>query len=74
MMLDGTGQPIPTYSQTDITEMAKVMTGWTYWPISGGDQVELADQLPLQHDAVRGFRSALRRHRLRHDQSGTTSR
>ena len=29
-------QPIPTYSQTDITEMAKVMTGWTYWPLSGG--------------------------------------
>jgi hypothetical protein len=34
-MLDAGGNPIPTYSQTDITEMAKVMTGWTYWPISG---------------------------------------
>jgi uncharacterized protein (DUF1800 family) len=35
LMLDGGGNPIPTYSQTDITEMAKVMTGWTYWPITG---------------------------------------
>jgi len=35
LMLDGLGNPIPTYSQTDITEMAKVMTGWTYWPITG---------------------------------------
>jgi uncharacterized protein (DUF1800 family) len=34
LMLDGAGNPIPTYSQTDITEMAKVMTGWTYWPLS----------------------------------------
>ena len=35
LMLDASLNPIPTYSQTDITEMAKVMTGWTYWPISG---------------------------------------
>jgi uncharacterized protein (DUF1800 family) len=36
LVLDGGGNPIPTYSQTEITEMAKVMTGWTYWPLSGG--------------------------------------
>ena len=35
LMLDAGGNPIPTYSQTDITEVAKVMTGWTYWPITG---------------------------------------
>src|SRR4029453_18149092 len=35
LVLGGLGSPIPTYSQADITEMAKVMTGWTYWPISG---------------------------------------
>src|SRR4030095_8380751 len=35
LMLDGFGSPIPTYSQTDITEMAEGMTGWAYWPISG---------------------------------------
>ena len=35
LLLDAGGQPIPTYSQTDITELANVMTGWTYWPVSG---------------------------------------
>jgi len=35
LMLDATNNPIPTYSQTDITQMAGVMTGWTYWPVSG---------------------------------------
>lgn len=29
-MLDGSGKPIPTYTQQDIRGMAKVMTGWTY--------------------------------------------
>lgn len=28
-MLDSTGQPIPTYVQNDIAELAKVFTGWT---------------------------------------------
>ncbi len=38
--LDGTpkigsdGKPIPTYSQTDVTELAKVFTGWRH-PVSG---------------------------------------
>jgi len=35
LMLDATSNPIPTYSQTDITQMAGVMTGWTYWPLTG---------------------------------------
>ncbi len=35
LVLDAGGAPIPTYSQTDITQMAGVMTGWTYWPLSG---------------------------------------
>jgi uncharacterized protein (DUF1800 family) len=35
LLLDASGNPIPTYSQTDITQMANVMTGWTYWPVSG---------------------------------------
>jgi len=29
------GQPIQTYDQTDITELAKIMTGWTYFPRPG---------------------------------------
>ncbi len=32
LLLDLSGNPIQTYDQTDITELAKVMTGWTYPP------------------------------------------
>ncbi len=32
-LVDLQGQPIQTYDQTDITELAKVMTGWTYYPV-----------------------------------------
>ncbi len=32
--LDGTGQPIPTYSNTDVQGLAKVFTGWS-WQIPG---------------------------------------
>ncbi len=30
LLLDSTGQPIPTYDQTTISETAKIFTGWTY--------------------------------------------
>lgn len=30
LVLDGAGLPIPTYDQTDITELARVMTGWSH--------------------------------------------
>jgi uncharacterized protein (DUF1800 family) len=30
LMLDTTGQPIPTYNQAMVSEMAKVFTGWTW--------------------------------------------
>jgi uncharacterized protein (DUF1800 family) len=33
--LDGNGQPIPTYSQADVTNLARVFTGWSSAPISG---------------------------------------
>ena len=29
-VLDASGNPVPTYSQTDITNLAAVFTGWTY--------------------------------------------
>jgi uncharacterized protein (DUF1800 family) len=29
-VLDGSGNPLPTYNQAQVTEMAKVLTGWTY--------------------------------------------
>ena len=35
LQLDGSGNPLPTYLQTDVTELARVMTGWTYAPAAG---------------------------------------
>ena len=32
-ILDPQGQPYQTYDQNDITELSKVMTGWTYYPL-----------------------------------------
>ncbi len=32
LLLDAQGQPIQTYDQTDINNLAKVMTGWTFYP------------------------------------------
>jgi uncharacterized protein (DUF1800 family) len=29
-VLDTNGNPVPTYNQAEVTEMAKVLTGWTY--------------------------------------------
>jgi uncharacterized protein (DUF1800 family) len=34
LQLDSTGQPIPTYDQTTITETAKVFTGWAFYSTS----------------------------------------
>jgi uncharacterized protein (DUF1800 family) len=33
--LDGQGQPVPTYTQTDVRQMALALTGWTYGNPSG---------------------------------------
>ena len=33
--LDANGQPIPTYTQTDVTSFARVYTGWNYAPAAG---------------------------------------
>ena len=35
VQLDSNGLPIPTYSQSTITEFARVYTGWTYAPAPG---------------------------------------
>ena len=35
LMLDRLGQPIPTYTQTDVRQMALALTGWTYGNSSG---------------------------------------
>ena len=34
-MLDGLGNPIPTYTQDTIAQMARALTGWTYAPFPG---------------------------------------
>jgi uncharacterized protein (DUF1800 family) len=35
LKLDGSGQPIPTYSQDTLTAVARALTGWTYPPRPG---------------------------------------
>lgn len=54
---DGNGLLVPTYSQATIAETARVMTGWTYAPTSGGVQwgayINPASPMvpfPAQHD------------------------
>lgn len=37
VMLDGQGNPIPTYTQTDVQQFARALTGWTY-PTPPGKQ------------------------------------
>ena len=32
---DSTGNPISTYNQTNVTELARVFTGWTYAQTNG---------------------------------------
>lgn len=40
LQLDSNGKPIPTYSQTDIAEFARVYTGWTY-PTQPGAKLQI---------------------------------
>lgn len=35
VMLDAQGQPVPTYTQTDVRQVALALTGWTYGNPSG---------------------------------------
>lgn len=35
LQLDGSGAPIPTYTQTDVQQLAKALTGWTWGNASG---------------------------------------
>ncbi len=34
-MLDGNGNPIPTYTQSDVQQLARALTGWTYSNAAG---------------------------------------
>ncbi len=40
LQLDGSGNPIPTYSQTDVQNFAEVYTGWTYPTAPGATLVK----------------------------------
>ena len=46
-ILDGSGQPVPTYTQADIKALARVFTGWTYPP--GGKRESKADKPGTHH-------------------------
>ncbi len=58
LQLDGSGNTIPTYTQFQVTEFARVYTGWTYAPLPGtavhwGEQVSNNGNMvpyPDQHD------------------------
>jgi uncharacterized protein (DUF1800 family) len=44
LQLDASGNPIPTYTQAEITQMAKVFTGWGSSPgVHSGDQAYMYD-------------------------------
>ncbi len=48
LLLDATGQPIPTYTQAMIAETAKVFTGWSwaYTPASNTDAESFSHDVP----------------------------
>jgi uncharacterized protein (DUF1800 family) len=56
--VDGAGQLIPTYTQKDVTEVARALTGWTYptkpgaTPLSANPEyfVGLMEPRPASHD------------------------
>jgi len=58
LALDPSGQPIPTYNQTTVTETAKVFTGWAFNPVGinpsfrGGasDYINPMALYPASHD------------------------
>lgn len=51
--LDPNGQPIPTYTQSDVAGLAKALTGWTYGnasgvpPVSGNSNYYPGPMLPI---------------------------
>ncbi|HWF47262.1 MAG TPA: DUF1800 family protein [Bryobacteraceae bacterium] len=59
-VLDGNGNPIPTFTQADVVDNAKALTGWTYALASGSaatgnnSQYFLSPMIPLetQHDTT----------------------
>ena len=52
LMLEATGQPIPTYNQAMVSEMAKVLTGWQYadFPATDTDVAHFTQQFSTNPD------------------------
>lgn len=58
--LDGSGQPIPTYTQANLVEYARALTGWTFARTNNSDDYSLpmvpnmttvsGNQVPRYHD------------------------
>jgi uncharacterized protein (DUF1800 family) len=46
LQLDGTGNPIPTYTQAQVQAFAKAYTGWTYATAAGGVPTKFPNSTP----------------------------
>ena len=46
LMLDGSGNPIPNYTQDQVQAFAKAFTGWTYATASGGVPTSFPNRTP----------------------------
>jgi uncharacterized protein (DUF1800 family) len=46
LQLDGSGNPIPTYTQSQVQEFAAAYTGWTYATASGGVPTKFPNNTP----------------------------
>ncbi len=56
---DSTGVPLPSYTQSTVTELARVFTGWTYSPANPGG--------PLVWNAYRNSNGPLQPYTAQHD-------
>jgi hypothetical protein len=56
-VLDQNQNPIPTYDQAVVTNMAKVVTGWTYPTVPGAKPKKQQSRIFLRPDVCRGIRT-----------------
>ena len=62
LQLDGSGNPIPVYTEAQVQAFARAYTGWTY---ANASRYGRADEVPEQHGELR--RCRWRRSRRQHD-------
>ena len=51
-MVDGMGQPEPAYSEDDVKELARILTGWTFGGGSTGEDREAHEDFTVPMEAV----------------------